>query len=257
VPDPKKPRAAAAAAPPPPRAADAGATLEELNDQLGRFLQHADQLVEEWARFGADVRRTVDGEVGHIDQAVIDAVDRAARDVNAQVDRVAAERVERAIEQGMHKLRAEIERGGGARVAAGGGGTSAAAASAASAATVDRLRLVLGAVVFANFLLVVLVVMVWRRDPAPAPAAAAGSEPASAAVSPAVLDACAALAGGKYTAEDAERVVGAGASACGDDEGAVLEALRERLSAPVPAIVDAGAVDAAPPIDAKAKKSSK
>lgn len=253
MPDPKKPRATAAAAPPPPRAADAGASLEELNDQLGRFLQHADQLVEEWARFGADVRRTVDGEVGRIDQAVIDAVDRAARDVNAQVDRVAAERVERAIEQGMHKLRAEIERGGGARVASGGGGTSAAAASAA-AASADKLRLVLGAVVFANFLLVVLVVMVWRRDPAPAPAPAA-PEPAKAVVSPAVLDACAALAGGKYTAEDAERVVGAGTAACGDDEGAVLEALRERLSAPAPEAVDAGAVDAPPPIDAKAKKS--
>lgn len=242
----KKPRPPAA-----PRPVDPGASLEELNDQLGRFLQHADQLVEEWARFGADVRRTVDGEVGRIDQAVIDAVDRAARDVNAQVDRVAAERVERAIEQGMQKLRGELERGG--RVAAGGGGTSAAAAHAVSAAHADKLRLVLGAVVAANFLLVVLVVMVWRSDPAPAPAPAP-PDPAGAAISPAVQAACVALADGEWSLDAAERVIVAGTSACGADEPAVREMLHERLDTPEPVIVDAGPIDAAPPIDAKPKK---
>ena len=59
-----------------PRRPEAGAQLEELNDQLARFLQHADQLLEDWARFGAQVRTTVDQEVGRIEQAAAEAGER-------------------------------------------------------------------------------------------------------------------------------------------------------------------------------------
>jgi hypothetical protein len=263
VADPKKPRAAAAppmrAAPPPPAhaPADPGASLEELNDQLGRFLQHADQLVDEWARFGADVRRTVDTEVGRIDQAVVDAVDRAARQVNAQVDKVAADRVERAIDQGMQKLRAELTRGG--HVATGGGGTSAAAAAAAAAQ--GPARYLLGAIVLADLLLVILLVMVWRREPAPA----AGVKEAGAqigtlpedAVAPEVANACAALAAGTWSIEFADLVLAAGPEQCGTHATAVRALLHERLAASAAEAVDAGVPDGPPPDAPKPKRPPK
>ena len=262
--DPKKPARAAPAAPPArPAAPDPGGQLEELNDQLGRFLQHADQLVEEWARFGADVRRTVDGEVGRIDQAVIEAVDRAAREVNQQVDRVAADRVERAIDQGLARLRAEIERGGRtASVGLGGGGTSAALASssaASSSAAAAPARFLLGAVVLADLLLVLLLVMVWRGDPAPPAAAVKDAGAATGtleerAVAPEVVNACAALAAGTWSAESADVVLAAGIESCGDDSAAVRALLRERLATSQPP-VDAG-VDGPPPDAPKPKRGA-
>lgn len=244
----KKP--ARPAPPPPARPPDPGSQLEELNDQLARFLQHADQLVDEWARFGADVRRTVDGEVGRIDQSVSDAGERAIKQVNAQVDRVAAERFEKAIEHGLQRLR--VADPGRAPVAAAGG-TSAAASAALP------LRPLLAAIIAANFLLIVLLVMVWRRDAVPAaavgnPDSGGGAIRDRDPVSSEVLDACAALAAGNWSTEAAELVVGAGLVACGPDAPAVRTTMRERLAATTPPEVDAGPVDASPPVDAKPKK---
>lgn len=238
-------------APPPVRAPDPGSQLEELNDQIARFLQHADQLVDEWARFGADVRRTVDGEVGRIDQAVSDAAERAIQQVNAQVDRAAAERFERAIEHGLQRLRV-ADTGRAPAIAAGG-------TSASTAAAALPLRPLLAAIIAANFLLVVLLVMVWRRDAAPKaavgdPGASSGAIRERDPVSSEVLDACAALAAGNWSTESAELVVGAGLVACGPDAPAVRTVMRERLAAATPPAVDAGPVDATPPIDAKPKK---
>ena len=76
-----------------PRRPEPGAQLEELNDQLARFLQHADQLLEDWARFGAQVRTTVDQEVGRIEQAAAEAGERATKQLAGQVDRLATSRV--------------------------------------------------------------------------------------------------------------------------------------------------------------------
>ena len=247
--DPKKPARPAAI----PARPAAGEQLEELNDQLGRFLQHADQLVEDWARFGADVRRTVDTEVGRIDQAVVDAVDRASRQLEAEADRVAADKVQRAIDHAMQKLRGSL--------AAGGGGTSAAspAAAASAAAAQGPARYLLGAVVLADLLLVILLVMVWRKDPAPAAAAkdggAAIGTAADSAVAPEVANACASLAAGTYSIEAADLVLGArgGLDACGSDAAAVRAVLHQQLEAAAGPPVDAGVPDG-PPLDAKPKR---
>src|SRR5262245_1422519 len=79
----------------PPVKSEGGELIEDVNDQLARFLEHADQLVEEWAKFASDVRRTVDTEVARIDTAVADATERALQNASAQVDRVAADRIEK------------------------------------------------------------------------------------------------------------------------------------------------------------------
>ncbi len=248
MPEPKKPARATATAPPPPapaRAPDPGGQLEELNDQLARFLQHADQLVEEWARFGADVRRTVDGEVARIDQAVAEASERAVREAGAQVDRVAADRIEKTVEHAVARWRgADPDRA--PRVASGGGGTSAPGAAAGGS-----LRTVMIAVVVADLLLVVLVVMALGRGggksaPAPTPGSSAGVT----VIAPEVLAACDALAAGEWSPDDAALVLRAGTAVCGADEAKVTTTVTTHFQAPPPP-VDAGVVDATAPIDAK------
>ncbi len=241
-------RVSAPAAPavvPPPARPDPGGQLEELNDQLARFLQHADQLVEEWARFGADVRRTVDGEVARIDQAVADAAERALRDAGAQIDRLAAERIEKTVEHAVARWRGEPERA--AKLATSGGGTSASAVAAPAGVG----RGLVAAVVLANLLLVVLLVVTLRRgQPPPAPASVTGSGSGGVTViAPEVLAACDELTGGAWSLDDAALVMRAGTAVCGGDEAAVGAAITAHFVAPAPP-VDAGPVDGPPP-DAK------
>jgi hypothetical protein len=217
-----------------PRRPDAGAQLEELNDQLARFLQHADQLLEDWARFGAQVRATVDAEIGRVEQGVAEAGERATRDLAAQVDKVAVARVEKAIGDGLQRLRVELDRAG-----------RATAVTPPAAATPDR-RLLAG-VIAANLLLVLVLTVVWLRGGAGGPPAAASIDAGVAGPSAAVVDACATLAAG-WDDDAAEAVWRAGADACGDRAAVVGARLREHL-VPPPAL-DAG-VDAAPPVDAR------
>ena len=257
MPEPKKPARPAAAPPVPSRATAVpaparpgpGDQLEELNDQLARFLQHADQLVDEWAKFGADVRRTVDAEVARIDAAVADATERALHDASAQVDRVAADRIEKTVEHAVARWRGDPP-----RVAPGGGGTSAAVAAGGGFS-----RGVLAAILLADALLVVLLVVALRKDtPAAAPREAAVGSAGSGVtvIAPEVLAACEALAGGAWSPDDAALVLRAGTAVCGDDEAKVTETVTSRFASPEVAI-DAGVVDAEPPIDAKKKPRGK
>lgn len=221
-----------------PRRPDAGAQLEELNDQLARFLQHADQLLEDWARFGSQVRATVDQEVARIEQAAAEAGERATRQLAGQVDKVATARVEKAIGKGLERIEAELARAG-----------RATAVPPPAAPPVDR-RLV-GGVIAANALLVILLLMTWLRGPARVTApistidAGAGLSPA---VPQAVIDACARLADA-WSDADAVTVWAVGADACGADAPVVAARLRERLAPPI--TVDAGPTDAGVPVDAK------
>lgn len=249
TPPPKPPVVPARPAPLPPARAEGGELIEDVNEQLARFLEHADQLVEEWARFASDVRRTVDTEVARIDGAVAEATERALHDASAKVDRVAADRIEKTVEHAIARWRGEPPP---SRVAPGGG-TSAASAGAAGVS-----RALLAAVVLANLLLVVLIVMSFRKG---APAATArgdgGDGSASAGVTriiaPEVLAACDALAEGTWSPDEAALVLRAGTAVCGDDEPRVTATVTAHFAAPeVP--IDAGIVDATPPIDAKKRQ---
>lgn len=218
---------------------DPGAQLEELNDQLARFLQHADQLLEDWARFGAQVRASVDGEVTRIGEATAEAGDRAVARAAAQIDKVAVERVERAVADGVVKLRAELDRAGRA---------TAVVAPPPPAPN----RAVLGAVVLANILLVVLLAVTFLRGGKPATAPPPVDAGPTAGVPAEVLEACAGLVEA-WSEDDAAIVMRAGTDACGSYAAAVTEQLYDHLAAPPPPI-DAGVIDAAPPIDAKRKR---
>lgn len=213
-----------------------GAQLEELNDQLARFLQHADTLLEDWARFGAQVRSTVDAEVARIESGAADAADRAVKQLGAQVDRVAHDRVEKAIGDGLTRLKAELDRAG------------RATAVAAPVAPPPNRALV-GAVVLANVLLVVLIAVTLLRGRGPAAVAHAPIDAAVVATDPGVLDACTGLIEA-WSEDDAAIVVRAGVEACGPYAADVEKLFAARLAPPP---MDAGVVDAAPPIDAKKK----
>lgn len=250
----KKPARATAPPPPmpsrtvplPPPKTEAGELIEDVNDQLARFLEHADQLVEEWARFATDVRRTVDTEVARIDAAVAEATERALENASAKVDRVAAERIEKTVEHAVARWRGDPP----ARVAAGGGGTSSASPSAGAS------RGLLVAVVAADVLLVVLLVMALTKDsPASAPGNTSGAGGSGVTViAPEVLAACESLAAGTWSPDDAALVLRAGTAVCGADEAKVTATVTTHFAAPdVPpgTTVDAGVVDASAPIDAK------
>lgn len=232
---------------PPPRT-EAGELIEDVNEQLARFLEHADQLVEEWAKFAADVRRTVDTEVARIDVAVAEATERALENASAKVDRVAADRIEKTVEHAVARWRGDPP---APRVAAGGGGTAASSATSGGVA-----RGLVAAVVVADLLLVVLLVMALKKDSpavASSPAGGAGGSGVTV-IAPEVLAACESLAEGTWSPDDAALVLRAGTAVCGADEARVTATITAHFAAPDEppgATVDAGIVDAAAPIDAK------
>ncbi len=221
-----------------PRKPDAGAQLEELNDALARFLQHADQLLEDWARFGAQVRATVEQEVARIDQAATDAGERATKQLAGQVDKVAIARVEKAIGDGLTRLKVELDRAG-----------RATAVAPPAAAAVDR-RL-LGGVVVANVLLVLLLAVTLLRGAGRTATPVASPVDAGVAAVPAVVtEACARLVAA-WSDDDAATVLRAGVAACGADANAGEQRLQARLSPPIDA---APPIDAGVPVDAKPPK---
>jgi|GEM_PF-2870207 len=216
---------------------DPGAQLEELNDQLARFLQHADQLLEDWARFGAQVRATVDIELGRIESGAAEAADRATKQLGGQVDKVAHERVERAIGEGLARIKLELDRAGK--------GTAVVAPL-----PTPPNRALLGAVVLANLLLIALLALTFRRDGGrPAPVVVALPDAALAVEIPTeVTDACAGLLE-VWSDDDAAIVLRAGLAACGPYAKDVGSLFQSRLTVASP--IDAGVIDAAPPLDAK------
>lgn len=219
---------------------DAGAQLEELNESLARFLQHADQLLEDWARFGSQVRATVDQEAARIEQVVAEAGARATEKLAGKVDAIAQARVDKAVNDGLARVKAELERAG-----------RATAVAAPPPAAADQ-RLLVG-VAAANVLLVVLLAVTWMRGGSKAaPAAAVPVDAGAPAVSAAVLDACRLLAAG-WDADAAIVVWRVGAEACGADAAAVAERMREHLAPPM---IDAGPIDAGLPVDAKPKRGT-
>ncbi len=130
---------------------DAARALDDVSDHLGEVLRHADQLLDEWSRFGVQVRAQVEREAGAIGNVVDEAVTRAA---SAGVDKAIAER--------LSALTAEI-----GRIEAR---AKAAARAVGEQRETDRrvLWIVAGGVVLANVLLVAL----WLRKPdAPPPPA--------------------------------------------------------------------------------------
>jgi hypothetical protein len=227
----------------PPVKSEGGELIEDVNDQLARFLEHADQLVEEWAKFASDVRRTVDTEVARIDTAVADATERALTNASAQVDRVAADRIEKTVEHAIARWRGEPP---APRVAAGGGGTSNAPDGS--------LKRLVFAVVVADILLVILLVMSFKKDK-PEVAAGVGSAHGSGAtvIAPEVLAACESLAAGTWSPDDAALVLRAGTAVCGPDEGQVMSTVTAHFAAAPEPVVDAGVVDAGA-VDAAPKK---
>lgn len=125
---------------------DAARALDDVSDHLGEVLRHADELLAEWGRFGAQVRTQVEREACAIGAVVDGAVERAA---SAGIDRAIAER--------LRLLSAEIER------------IEQRARAASRAVTEQReedrrvLWIVVAGVVLANALLVVLLL----RKPEP------------------------------------------------------------------------------------------
>jgi hypothetical protein len=130
---------------------DAARALDDVSDHLGEVLRHADELLADWSRFGAQVRTQVDAEVSAIGEVVDGAVMRAA---NAGVDRAIADRLK--------ALTGEIERLEQR--------TRAASRAVADHHAADRrvLWAVVAGVVIANALLVLLLL----RKPELAPPAA-------------------------------------------------------------------------------------
>jgi len=174
---------------------DAARALDDVSDHLGEVLRHADQLLDEWSRFGAQVRAQVEREAGAIGTVVDDAVTRAA---SAGVDKAIAER--------LSALTAEIGRLETR--------TKAAARAVADQRENDRriMWIIAAGVVLTNVLLVAL----WLRkpdappppepvqvQPAPAPVVAPPPQPAPTPT-PAQVEPAAGSAAGSGSAAAAE-----------------------------------------------------
>src|SRR5688572_16380574 len=63
----------------------AAAALANLDDHLGRFLQHADGLLDDWSRHGSQLRAAVETEIGRLSEAIAEAVEAAGERAGAQV----------------------------------------------------------------------------------------------------------------------------------------------------------------------------
>ena len=71
--------------------------LDEVSDHMSQILRHADELLAEWAAFGAQVKGQVDRETQVIGNAVASAVDEAV----ARSVATTASHVDRAVTQAM------------------------------------------------------------------------------------------------------------------------------------------------------------
>lgn len=129
---------------------EAARALDDVSDHLGEVVRRADELLAEWARFGAQVRAQVDREAAAIGEVVDGAVARAA---GTGLDRAIAERL-RALTSELERLEQR---------------TRAASRAVVEHRDADRrlLWIVIAGIAVANVLLVALLL----RRPAPAPIA--------------------------------------------------------------------------------------
>jgi hypothetical protein len=131
---------------------DAAEQLDDVSAQLAEILRHADQLLDEWARFGVQVRAQVEREA----QAVGDA---AARAVDASAQRL--------VHQQLATLTAEL----------GKLETRARAAGRAIAIERARERVWLVGIAAGVAVAIVLLVVLVLRSPAPPPVQPLAPEP--------------------------------------------------------------------------------
>jgi hypothetical protein len=132
------------------------------------MLAHADALVDEWARFGAQVQARLTDQLGALEHAFGEGARAAAVKVRAElagaIEAGAGERFDRALGERLAAVRAELER-------------TARDLRAASTAATQRdgvARRTLTAVVIGNALVVALLaVLLWRSGSAAPTAPAA------------------------------------------------------------------------------------
>jgi len=138
--------------------------LDDVSDHMAQVLRHADELLAEWARFGASVRGQVERESVAIGEAVAGAIDASVRQAvaatEAGVDRAVTEAIANRIGAQLQNLALEL-------------GRLEARAKAANRAlgeqrAADRriLYAIAGGLAIAIGLLVVLVL---RKPPVPEP----------------------------------------------------------------------------------------
>jgi len=130
--------------------------LAALNDHLGRFLRQADDLLDEWARFGADVRVRVTADADRLGDAVATAVDASVDRAAARVtDQVAARLTARLADltTDLDRLSAQVRR---------------ASAIHLDQRRTSRLTLaVLALSIVSNVLLAVVLALLWPRPVRP------------------------------------------------------------------------------------------
>jgi hypothetical protein len=175
-----------------------GRALDDISDHLGQVLRHADELLDEWRRFGAAVRGQVDRETAAIGDAVATAVDgavaRSVAETAASVDRAVSQTMAERVGAQLQTLAAELARLEGR--------AKAASRAIADQRAGDRRLLwaVIAGIAVANVLLVILVlrkpvavevapsavpvVVPSRDEAAPRPLNAAGSNDGSATPAP-------------------------------------------------------------------------
>src|SRR3569833_4127304 len=117
--------------------------LDDVSAQLAEMLRHADALLDDWMRFGADVRARVERETAGIGAGVAQAVDGAS--VRALALRLAAVSTE------LERLEARIR---------------AASRIAAEQRTTDR-RILVGIAAGVGIVIALLAVLVLRAPAAP------------------------------------------------------------------------------------------
>lgn len=216
-------------------------SLAQLNDHFARFLQHADSLLDEWKSYGDQLRSSIDSEVHGLQSKMATAVENAGKTAAANLDG----QVETSLGEGLARLRGEVDQltkltsNAAASVRAGGGSATSGAPS--------RSPLVLGALLVANAMLAVLLVMSARScSSSDGAGGAAVVEVPDAAAEVAVapppdaappIDAvppppeyCAALTD-DYELAAAKLFVESAASVCGEAADAVKENLTYNLPA--------------------------
>ncbi|HEV7557830.1 MAG TPA: hypothetical protein VGO00_20330 [Kofleriaceae bacterium] len=88
--------------------------LDEVSDHMGQILRHADELLAEWAAFGAQVKSQVERETQVIGNAVATAVDeavsRSVATTAAHVDRAVTQAMAERVGSQLQALTAELGR---------------------------------------------------------------------------------------------------------------------------------------------------
>jgi hypothetical protein len=138
--------------------------LDDVSDHMAQVLRHADELLAEWARFGASVRGQVERETVAIGESVAGAIDASVRQAvaatEAGVDRAVTEAIANRIGAQLQNLALEL-------------GRLEARAKAANRAlgeqrAADR-RLLYGIAGGLAIAIGLLVVLVLRKPPVPEP----------------------------------------------------------------------------------------